>query len=268
MNDGVRVKEVLLGYRVETASVQEFADLLFNDVFANVDDAKASPKWLACLNPHSYSVAKDDPHFAKALKQADWLVADGAGVVLASTLLGGCIRERVTGSDVFTAVHQRLNRHGGRSVFFLGATEETLAQIRVRMAVDYPHVRVTGTYSPPFKAKYSADELDDMINAINAAKPDVLWVGMTAPKQEKWIHDNLHRLDVRFAAGIGAVFDFYTGNVKRSHPVFQKLGLEWLPRLIKQPRRLWRRMFVSAPVFLWDVVRAKLGRKWTKDADQ
>ena len=94
-----------------------------------------------------------------------------------------------------------------------------------------------------------------MVTAVNAAAPDVLWVGMTAPKQEKWILENHARLNVKFAAAIGAVFDFYTGKVKRSHPVFQRLGLEWLPRLIQQPRRLWRRMFVSAPIFIWHVLR-------------
>ena len=90
---------------------------------------------------------------------------------------------------------------------------------------------------------------------IDVAAPDVLWVGMTAPKQEKWIFENRACLNVKFAAAIGAVFDFYTGQVKRSHPVFQRFGLEWLPRLIQQPRRLWRRMFVSAPIFVWHVLR-------------
>ena len=151
-----------------------------------------------------------------------------------------------------------MNRHGGQSVFFLGATEVTLAQIRTKMAHDYPQIYVAGTYSPPFKATYSEEELDVMIDAINAAKPDVLWVGMTAPKQEKWIHDNLGKLDVRFAGAIGAVFDFYAGKVKRSPLLFQRLGLEWLPRLIQQPRRLWRRMFISAPIFLFDVVKVGL----------
>jgi N-acetylglucosaminyldiphosphoundecaprenol N-acetyl-beta-D-mannosaminyltransferase len=145
-------------------------------------------------------------------------------------------------------------------VFFLGASEETLALIRARMAVDYPAIRVAGTYSPPFKPEYSAAELDEMITAVNAARPDVLWVGMTAPKQEKWIFQNLHRLDVKFAGAVGAVFDFYVGKVKRSHPAFQELGLEWLPRLLRQPVRLWRRTFVSAPIFVWHVVRQAVRR--------
>lgn len=213
--------------------------------------------WLACLNPHSYAVALNDSRFAFALHGANWLVPDGVGVVWASRVLGGHVHERVTGSDVFFALHQRMNDAGGLSVFFLGASEKTLAQICTRMAQDFPNIRVTGTYSPPFKPMYSEQELDEMILAVNATRPDVLWVGMTAPKQEKWIFENRARLDVHFAAAVGAVFDFYTGNVKRSHPLFQRLGLEWLPRLLQQPRRLWRRMFVSAPIFVMHVIRAR-----------
>lgn len=214
-------------------------------------------RWLACINPHSYAVAMQDAPFSQALHAADWLIPDGAGIVLASKILGGKIRERVTGSDIFRGLMEELNRTGGASVFFLGSTEETLAAIRERVAVDYPNVRLAGTYSPPFKQVYTAAEREEMVNAINAASPDVLWVGMTAPKQEKWIHAELGRLNVRFAAAIGAVFDFYTGRVKRSHPIFQRLGLEWLPRLVQEPRRLWRRMFVSAPIFLAAVLRAR-----------
>jgi N-acetylglucosaminyldiphosphoundecaprenol N-acetyl-beta-D-mannosaminyltransferase len=217
-------------------------------------------RWLACINPHSYAEALKQPRFSAALHSADWLVPDGAGIVLASRVLGGRIRERVTGGDIFREVLQYLERSEGHRVFFLGATEDTLAAIRDRMARDYPRVKVAGTYSPPFRTVFSAAELDAMVAAINAAEPDVLWVGMTAPKQELWIQENLKRLPtVRFAAGIGAEFDFYTGRVKRSHPVFQRIGLEWLPRLIRQPRRLWRRMFVSAPIFLWHLLRVRVG---------
>ena len=98
-----------------------------------------------------------------------------------------------------------------------------------------------------------------MIHAINTAKPDVLWVGMTAPKQEKWIYQNKDYLEgVKFIGPIGAVFDFFTGNITRSHPFFLKMGLEWLPRLLKQPHRLWDRMFVSAPKFMFRVLKQKI----------
>lgn len=244
--------ENILGYAVYQNGAGKCLDSLMNWM---VEGRKC--RWLACLNPHSYVVAQNDATFAKALNDADWLVPDGFGVVMASRMLGGMIRERVTGSDVFSGLHQRLNEVGGYSVFFLGATDETLALIERRMNRDYPNVRVAGTYSPPFKTKYSAAEIDEMIKAINGTQPDVLWIGMTAPKQEKWIYENRNRLNVKFAGAVGAVFDFYTGRVKRSHPAFQHMGLEWLPRLVQQPRRLWRRMFVSAPVFIWHVIRYK-----------
>jgi N-acetylglucosaminyldiphosphoundecaprenol N-acetyl-beta-D-mannosaminyltransferase len=250
--------ENISGYQVGTLDVSDCV----GDVVDWISGLPAEPtrrcRWLACMNPHSYVVSLKDSTFSRALHEADWLVPDGAGVVLASKILGGQIRERVTGSDIFKGVLEALNGKGGHSVYFLGATEEALAAIRARMAVDYPNVRVAGTYSPPFKPNYSPAELDDMVNTINAVEPDVLWVGMTAPKQEKWIYENRARLNVRFAGAIGAVFDFYTGRVKRSHPAFQRLGLEWLPRLVQEPRRLWRRMFVSAPIFLWHVVKARL----------
>ncbi|WP_328985175.1 WecB/TagA/CpsF family glycosyltransferase [Thiorhodovibrio winogradskyi] len=126
-------------------------------------------------------------------------------------------------------------------MFFLGSTEETLALIRERMTREYPRLDVVGTYSPPFKAEFTAADNQALLAAIHAAAPDVLWVGMTALKQEKWLHSHRAELNVRFAAAVGAVFDFYSRRVKRSPPLFQRLGLEWLPRLIPQPRRLWRR---------------------------
>lgn len=212
-------------------------------------------RWLACLNPHSYVTALEDRRFARALKAADWLIPDGSGIVLASRILGGNIHQRMTGSDLFDTLNTRMNAIGSFSVFFLGSSPANLGDIEQRMRQDYPHIRFAGSYSPPYKPEYSAEELDAMIAAINQAEPDVLWVGMTAPKQEKWIYQNLSRLNVRFAAAIGAVFDFYTGKVKRSHPFFQRLGLEWLPRLLQEPKRLWQRNFISTPKFFAEVAK-------------
>ena len=227
------------------------------DIAATLTTAVA-PRWLACLNPHSFVVAESDPGFRRALADADWLVPDGAGVVLAARFLGYPAKGRITGSDIFCGLHDCLNRQGGASVFFLGSSEEILADIRQQMQADYPDLRVAGSWSPPFKAEFSREENAAMVAAINAVQPDLLWVGLTAPKQEKWICDNKQLLKVKFIGAIGAVFDFYSGNVKRSHPHFQKLGLEWLPRLLQEPRRLWRRMFISAPIFLCHVLRAKV----------
>lgn len=249
------MKEKIVGYEVDGLDIAACCD----DIFARLQTS--GKHWLACLNPHSYAESRKDPVFRDALKSADWLVPDGVGVVIASRVLGGNIVDRITGSDVFYGLQKRMNEKGGMKVFFLGGTEEALADIRNRLGDDYPNIELVGTYSPPFKPEYSREELDQMIAAVNEVKPDVLWVGMTAPKQEKWIMQNLSALDVKFAGAIGAVFDFYTGRVKRSHPVFQKMGLEWLPRMLQQPKRLWRRMFVSAPIFIMDVFKFKYTRK-------
>ncbi|MEM1402817.1 MAG: WecB/TagA/CpsF family glycosyltransferase [Pseudomonadota bacterium] len=217
-------------------------------------------KVLACFNPHSYAVAKKSARFRAALHKATWLVPDGAGVVLVSRLRNGALRSRVTGSDVHETVMKRLDQCSGR-VFYLGASDATLRKIRKRVSEDYPSVVFAGSYSPPYKDRFSAEENAQMISVVNSAKADVLWVGMTAPKQEVWLEEHREEISPAFAAGIGAVFDFYSGNVTRSSPLFQKLGLEWLPRLAQEPKRLWRRMFVSAPIFLWDALFHKPGSR-------
>jgi N-acetylglucosaminyldiphosphoundecaprenol N-acetyl-beta-D-mannosaminyltransferase len=245
-------KKDILGYSVDTLTVEECADGIFESLRAG------KRTWLACFNPHSYSMSLKDKVFSRALKSADWLVPDGSGVVLASRLLGGEIRDRVTGSDVFAGLNQRLNAAGLMRVFFLGSTKETLALIKKRMANDYPNVKVAGVYSPPFKDVYSNAEISEIIKAVNSAAPDVLWVGLSAPKQEKFVFESRARLNVKFVAAVGAVFDFYSGNVKRDKDSwFVSHGMEWLPRLLQEPGRLWKRMFVSAPVFLIHVVRQR-----------
>lgn len=250
--------EDILGYPVTAVSLDECVNGLVKHIVGADGGAMTKPVWLACLNPHSIQTALADPAAAQALKAADILVPDGAGIVMASQIAGGEIRERITGSDIFAEISRRLQGQGDISFFFLGSTDETLAMIKNKMAMEFPHIRFVGSYSPPFKQVFSDEDNRTMIEAVNAAEPDILWVGMTAPKQEKWIHENIDKLKVKFVAAVGAVFDFYVGNVKRSHPWFQEHGLEWLPRLIQQPRRLWRRTFISAPHFLYMVIKHKV----------
>jgi len=126
------------------------------------------------------------------------------------------------------------------------------------MEMEYPNIAVAGTYSPPFKDDFSKVENDKIISEINKVHPDILWIGMTAPKQEKWAYLNRCKLDVKFIGPVGAFFDFFTGKIKRSHPWFQRHGLEWLLRLMREPRRLWRRNFISNPLFMLMVLKYRL----------
>jgi N-acetylglucosaminyldiphosphoundecaprenol N-acetyl-beta-D-mannosaminyltransferase len=257
------MKKNVLTYSVYAGSIDGCVD----NIVSTIVEGQRDCNWLACINPHSYAVAQDDRFFSNALRAANWLVPDGVGIVIAGRILGRPMEQRITGADIFSGVMTALNSTGG-SVFFLGGTEKTLDLIRKKVAVDFPSVRLAGTFSPPFKSEYSDEELDEMVLQVNGSGADVLWVGMTAPKQEKWIHANRARLDVCFAGAIGAVFDFYTGQVRRSHPAFRNFGLEWLPRLAREPRRLWRRMFVSAPIFLLDVLRERFCLPFGMDRSQ
>lgn len=244
-----------LGYDLFHGSVDRCAD----EMVESTRNAPRSCKTLACLNPHSWAVARNDPEFEDALKSACWLIPDGVGVVWAAQSLGRGRIERVTGPDVFTAVMNRLDRAGG-SVFFLGSSQGTLDRIAAKLKTTWPNVRLAGVFSPPFKETFSEGDTAAMIDAVNRAEPDILWVGMTAPKQEKWLAANRTQLNVSVAGAIGAAFDFFAGSVRRPPVMVQKLGLEWLPRLIQQPRRLWRRMFISAPLFIAYVLRTGIRR--------
>lgn len=253
------MKQALLGYEVHRGISSEIAAAALTQ-----DTGRARCRWLACINPHSYAVARQDVDFCRALQAADWLVPDGVGIIMAGAVMGTPVGPRVTGADIFGAVMSRLDGISGR-VFFLGSTESTLQKIRERVREDYPQVVVGGVLSPPFADRFSESENEQMIKTVNEARCDVLWVGLTAPKQEKWLHANHGRLKVRFAGAIGAVFDFYAGRIQRPPKIIRSAGMEWLGRLIQEPRRLWRRSLVSAPIFLRDVGRARLGRRVRND---
>ena len=141
-----------------------------------------------------------------------------------------------------------------KRVMFMGSSEKVLGLIRERCKVDYPNLEVV-TYSPPYKPEFSEEENNAIIQAINDANPDLLWIGMTAPKQEKWTWQHWNELNIHCHVGtIGAVFDFYAGTAMRAPMWWQKHGLEWLYRLIKEPKRMWRRYVIGNPLFIWNVI--------------
>ena len=213
------------------------------------------------VNAHSFVVAQQDAAFADALLSADALLPDGISIVKACRWTGkkNAPDEKIAGADLFAYEMGKLEEKGG-VCFFLGSSPEVLTRIREKAAERYPHIRVI-TYSPPYKPVFSAEENQAMVDAVNAARPDLLWVGMTAPKQEKWLHEHWAELDLRGHAGaIGAVFDFFAGTVGRAPQKWIDLGLEWLFRLIREPRRTWRRYLIDNPRFLWLVLQEKLSK--------
>ena len=140
-----------------------------------------------------------------------------------------------------------------KTVMFMGSSQKVLDLIVKRAAEVYPHLKVV-TYSPPYKPEFSDEDNKAIIDAINAANPDLLWIGMTAPKQEKWTYSHWKELNIHCHVGtIGAVFDFFAGTVERAPMWWQEYGLEWLYRLIKEPKRMWRRYIIGNALFLWNI---------------
>ena len=213
------------------------------------------------VNAHSFVIAQKDSVFAEALQKADALLPDGISIVKACRWLKtqNAPDEKIAGADLFAYEMGKLEEKGG-TCFFLGSSPQVLEKIVERAAKEYPDIRVV-IYSPPYKPAFSIEESRAMVDAVNAADPDLLWVGMTAPKQEKWLYEHWHELDIRCHAGaVGAVFDFFAGTTGRAPAWWIDHGLEWLYRLIKEPRRTWRRYLVNNPRFCWLVLKEKLSK--------
>lgn len=211
------------------------------------------------INAFSYDNARKDVLFSEALQKGDVLIPDGISIVKACRFLNAKSqpKERIAGWDLFEYEMGKLNRVGGK-VMFLGSSDAVLNQIRQRVAEKYPKIEVD-TYSPPYKPEFSDEDNEAMISAINHSNPDLLWIGMTAPKQEKWAYTHLNRLDVHCHIGtIGAVFDFFAGTVKRAPERWQRAGLEWLYRLLSEPRRMWRRYFIGNAKFIYYIMVEKI----------
>lgn len=219
------------------------------------------------INAHSFNTAQKDGRFAEALSKGDYLIPDGASIVKACHWLKATSqpKERIAGWDLFTLEMQRLEQKSRQRlpadnqlrVMFMGSSEKVLGLIRKRAAVDFPNLEVV-TYSPPYKPLFSDDDDKAIIEAINKANPDLLWIGMTAPKQEKWTYAHWGELDIHCHVGtIGAVFDFYAGTAQRAPRWWQEHSLEWLYRLMKEPKRMWRRYVIGNPLFVYNVLKEK-----------
>ena len=213
------------------------------------------------INAHSYNTAQKDVEYAESLVGSDYLLPDGVSIVKACRWLNAKSQPkmRITGWDLFLAEMEMLNAKGGKC-FFMGSSKQVLAKIKERAAKEYPNITVE-VYSPPYKSEFTDEDNKAIITAINAAHPDLVWIGMTAPKQEKWAYIHWQELDIHCHVGsIGAVFDFYAGTVKRAPIWMQKNSMEWLYRLVKEPRRMWRRYLIGNIVFFWNIIKERYGK--------
>ena len=225
----------------------------FNQPLNAIRDEKTL---IYAINAHSFNVSKTDIDFRKAmLHEKAILLPDGIGIVWALNWLKRIRLKRITGMDILFFELNKLEKTGGKC-FFLGSSESTLQGIKKKINIQFPNVKIA-TYSPPFASTFTKEENDTMIEKINEFTPDVLFVGMTAPKQEKWAFKNFDLLNTGHICCIGAAFDFYSGTLKRAPQWMMDYGLEWLYRLIKEPIRMFNRYMIGNPKFILNVLRER-----------
>ncbi len=203
------------------------------------------------ISPNSYGIATKDKEFDSALKTADYLVLDGVYFAIASLLLRGKNIKANQGPDVFSHFMMRAQTEKGR-VFFLGSTEQTLYRIKKRAAAEYSDV-ILDYYSPPFKPQFDENDNIAIFEKINTFKPDIVFIGMTCPKQEKWAISSKKYLDAGLAICIGNVFDWFAGTQKPIAPIWFKLKLGWFIRILFRPE-IFKRNIKNQMTFFWHVI--------------
>ncbi len=201
-------------------------------------------------NVHTTVMAHDDARYHTVQKEAAFVLPDGKPLSVYSRKHGYAEAERVTGPDLMLALFSRDN---GLRHYFYGGSEETLAALRKKLKRQYPELAIAGMASPPFRA-LSEQEDKAAVRAINDAQADIIWVGLGAPKQENWMYDHRGRVS-GVMIGVGAGFDYHAGNIRRAPAWMQKLSLEWLYRLLQDPKRLLKRYLVTNTRYLYLIHR-------------
>ena len=215
------------------------------------------PHQICIVNVHTLVTAMRDLSFHTLMREAALVTMDGQPLRwYANAVCGAGVKERVCGPELMHRCFEEGNKQKWRH-YLLGGRPEVLQALEKRLHERYPGVCIVGSYSPPFRPATEAEETE-VVQQINESHTDILWVGLGAPRQEQWIHRNLHRLKVPVCIGVGAAFDFHAGAVSRAPSWMQAAGLEWLYRVCVDPR-LFRRYLDTNPAFLWMLIR-----DWTR----
>ncbi|EON74052.1 WecB/TagA/CpsF family glycosyltransferase [Lysinibacillus sphaericus] len=236
------MKETVLGINVNTEGYDELMDMAFERI------EKKQKALVVAINPEKIIKAKEDPALKKLLNEAEFQIPDGIGVILASKIQKGQIRERVTGVDMMMKLCEEAAKRG-KPIFLYGGKPGVADAAKAKLESLFPSIKIVG-----IQDGYEKDE-QKVIDRINEAQPDLLFVAMGSPKQENWINANRDQLHPTIYQGVGGSFDVLAGTVKRAPEIFQKFGLEWFYRLLKEPKRIKRQ--VALPLFLLEVARKK-----------
>jgi N-acetylglucosaminyldiphosphoundecaprenol N-acetyl-beta-D-mannosaminyltransferase len=243
----------VLGVRVDIVQIPDVIRI----VERWIEEASHS-RYVAVTGMHGVSEAQRDPVFKGALSAADLIVPDGMPLVWLGRLRGfRRLNRRVYGPELMeTFCRQTADKY--RHFFYGGAPG--VADMLAKVEQERYGIQIAGTYCPPFR-RLTPDEENEVQSIIEEAGPDVLWVGLSTPKQETWMHEHRSKISVPVMVGVGAAFDLNTGRLKQAPSWMRENGLEWFFRLLTEPRRLWRRYIISGSGFVWNVLLEFLGIK-------
>ena len=230
-------KEQILGVNVLVTNYNE----LKQNVIKNIKNSKKT--FIVAINPEKILKARKDKKLKDLLNRANYPIADGIGVVLASKIRRGKIRKRITGIDSMDMICQTANEKGYK-VFLYGAKQDVVNSAKDKLLDKYPKMNIVGTING-----YEKDN-KKIINLINRSKADILFVALGSPQQEEWINANMDKVCTKIFQGVGGAFDVISGKTKRAPKWVQKIGFEWFYRLIKEPKRIFRQIKLLKFLFL------------------
>jgi N-acetylglucosaminyldiphosphoundecaprenol N-acetyl-beta-D-mannosaminyltransferase len=237
----------LLGVPVAMTDYAEAMDVMDGMI------ARGERGYVCATAVHAIMVAQDDAEMRRALERSTLTVPDGMPLVWAANALGDDLQDRVYGPELMLRYCERSRDKGHRIFLYGGRDQGSLAQLTLNLRLRFPGIKIVGGYSPPYRTMTDEEE-GAIAEQINLARPDVVWVGIGVPKQEKWMAHMRDRLDAPVLAAVGAAFDFHAGRVSMAPSWMQDRGLEWTYRIAQEPRRLLPRYLIHNPRFVAKIV--------------
>lgn len=243
----------IVGVKIDKYSLDEVVNLVIEYAVSG-----GSPEYVVTPNAQHILTLQKDADFQEIYRQAFLTVPDGVPLLWAAKFLQTPLKGRVNGTDLFEKVCEGAASKGLK-IFLLGGRPGAVEQAAEVLQGRYLGLKIVGMYCPPYGFESQPEELEIINSHIRDASPDILFVGLGAPKQEKWIYANYQQLKVPISLGIGVSFELVAGMVKRAPIWMQNSGLEWLFRFMVEPKRLWQRYVVGNPLFIWLVIQQRLG---------
>lgn len=237
----------ILGNRVHMVQIPQVIEKISDWI----EKERQKYHWIVVTGMHGVMEGYRNKNFQEIINSSDLFVPDGISLIWIARLRSFSLKKRVSGNDLMLEFFKLANERGYKNYFY-GDTEDTLQQLAKKLLMNFPNLKISGFYSPPFHSLTKRED-EEIIQKINQAKPDVLWVGLGLPKQEIWIFEHRDELTVPVVIGVGAAFKFLSGKVKRPPNWIGDLGFEWLWRFFQEPKRVWRRV-LDIPFFIFLVL--------------